>query len=435
MRKILVVASTEFSNTIRTKAFLIGILMLPVMMGIVAFVEPRIQKGEVDTTPRRFVVADETGVLFDRLKQAADEWNASVGAGPGKRAKGPEFLAERWSGQGRMTDQERARLSDEVRSGRLFAFVEIPVAVLAPEDASGARIRYYSNHPTYQTLPRWIEGVLGGAILRARFASAGLDQALVARLNRPARVQELGLLERDARGGVKAAAAVDAIRSTVVPAAMMFLLFLPIMTITPQLIYTVLEEKTSRISEVLLGSAQPFELMMGKLAGSGAVSSMLALLYMGGAYAAAVYFGVADAVTGTMLAAFVVYMVLAMFLFGALYISVGAACTSLKDVQGLVTPIMLITILPAFTWMMVLRAPDSTASVLLSLFPPATPFLMLLRISVSPGPPLWQVILSIVLTAATTVGVIWAAGRIFRVGLLMQGKTPTFAELLRWVRA
>ena len=215
----------------------------------------------------------------------------------------------------------------------------------------------------------------------------------------------------------------------------MFLLFLPIMTISPQLINTVLEEKMSRISEVLLGSVQPFELMMGKLAGSGAVSSVLALLYMSGAYAAAAYFGVADAVTGTMLAAFVVYLVLAMFLFGALYISVGAACTNLKDAQSLVTPLMLITIVPLFTWMMVLRAPDSTASVLLSLFPPATPFLMLLRISVSPGPPLWQVILSVVLTAATTIGVIWAAGRIFRVGLLMQGKTPSFAELLRWVRA
>ena len=113
----------------------------------------------------------------------------------------------------------------------------------------------------------------------------------------------------------------------------------------------------------------------------------------------------------------------------------GAARTNLKDAQSLVTPVMLITIIPVFTSMVVMKAPDSTASVLLSLFPAATPFLMLLRISLRRGPPAWQVALSIVLTVATTIGVIWAAGRVFRVGLLAQGKTPTLVELARWVRA
>jgi ABC-2 type transport system permease protein len=83
----------------------------------------------------------------------------------------------------------------------------------------------------------------------------------------------------------------------------------------------------------------------------------------------------------------------------------------------------------------VLRAPDGTMATVLSLVPTAAPFLMLLRISLQPGPPMWQIGLSVGLMAATAVTVVWAAGKIFRTGLLMQGKSATFAEMLKWVMA
>jgi ABC-2 type transport system permease protein len=90
---------------------------------------------------------------------------------------------------------------------------------------------------------------------------------------------------------------------------------------------------------------------------------------------------------------------------------------------------------PVFTWIAVLRAPDSTLSLALSLFPTTAPFLMLLRIALQPGPPLWQVLLSLSLLTVTTVAVVWAAGRIFRTGILMQGKSASIAEMIRWVKA
>jgi ABC-2 type transport system permease protein len=82
-----------------------------------------------------------------------------------------------------------------------------------------------------------------------------------------------------------------------------------------------------------------------------------------------------------------------------------------------------------------LNAPDSPVSLALSLFPTATPFLMLLRIAIAPGPPMWQILLSVVLTGATAVALVHAAGKIFRTGLLMQGKAPTLGEMWKWVRA
>jgi ABC-type Na+ efflux pump permease subunit len=95
---------------------------------------------------------------------------------------------------------------------------------------------------------------------------------------------------------------------------------------------------------------------------------------------------------------------------------------------------MIVLMLPLFMSAVVLRAPSSTLAVAASLFPTATPFLMLVRLALTPPPPLWQLALSVVLTVGTAIALVWAAGRIFRVGLLMQGKPPNLPELLRWIR-
>src|SRR5262249_58453097 len=109
--------------------------------------------------------------------------------------------------------------------------------------------------------------------------------------------------------------------------------------------------------------------------------------------------------------------------------------SDLRDARGMMPPAMLVLMLPWLTWFAVLNAPDSPMSIGLSLFPTATPFLMLLRIMLPPGPPLWQVALSVVVTTIASVAAVYAAGKVFRTGLLMQGKAATFAELWRWVRA
>ena len=119
----------------------------------------------------------------------------------------------------------------------------------------------------------------------------------------------------------------------------------------------------------------------------------------------------ADAVTPAMMGWFILYLVMAVLLFGAIFIAIGAACNDLKDSQNMMTPALIFLMVPVFTWAAILRAPDSPLSMALSLFPTATPFLMLLRIALQPGPPLWQVLLSVALMGATTIFVVWAAGR------------------------
>jgi len=129
------------------------------------------------------------------------------------------------------------------------------------------------------------------------------------------------------------------------------------------------------------------------------------------------------------------FLTLSLFIFGSLFIAIGAACNDLKDSQNMMTPVMLLVMIPVFTAGTVLRAPDGTMATMLSLFPTSAPFLMLLRIALRPGPPMWQVAVSVAGMTCTALVLVWAAGKIFRTGLLMQGKSATFAEMLKWVTA
>jgi ABC-2 type transport system permease protein len=213
-------------------------------------------------------------------------------------------------------------------------------------------------------------------------------------------------------------------------------MYMTIMTSAPQLLNSVIEEKMSRISEVLVGSITPFTLMMGKLIGGAAASTLLSVIYIVGGLVVAQYWGgYASAVTPAIVGWFLLFLILSLFIFGALFVSIGAACNDLKDSQNMMTPVMLLVMIPVFTAGSVMRAPDGTLATVLSLVPTAAPFLMLLRISLQPGPPMWQIVLSVLLMTGTALAVVWAGAKIFRTGLLMQGKSATFGEMLRWVTA
>jgi ABC-2 type transport system permease protein len=439
MRKIFVVASTEFGNAVRTKAFVIGLLMLPLIM-VGSILVQKLARDQVDTKPKPFAILDRTGKLAPGIVEMARLRNAMLdptapapsakSAAPLRGARFEPIVVEVADAS---LDAKRLELSDQIRNGRLFAFVELPAGMIDP--ASDAKMIYHSNEPSADDLSNWLQATIGAQVQGLRFADARLDPALVARISRPIALDEKGLVQRGVDGTVGQAAEVDKIRLIAVPAALMFLLFMVVMSSAPQMLNSVLEEKMSRISEVLLGSVTPFELMMGKLVGGAGVSLVLAALYVGGGFGVAWYYGYADAITPGLFAAFLLFMVMAVVLYGSLYIAVGASCSELKDAQTLMMPVMLVSMFPIFVWTAVMQAPSSTFSVVASLVPFATPYLMLLRMGLQPSPPAWQVGLSIVLTLATTVGCVWAAGKIFRTGLLMHGKPPTLLEMARWVTA
>jgi ABC-2 type transport system permease protein len=159
----------------------------------------------------------------------------------------------------------------------------------------------------------------------------------------------------------------------------------------------------------------------------------MAAVYLGGAYGAVRHFGYAEYLTPEIISWFLVYQVLAVFMFGSLFAAVGAACSDMKEAQAMMMPVTLMIMLPLFVWVNVIQEPTSAFATAVSLFPPATPMLMVARQAVPPGIPVWQPLLGVVLMVATTLLCVYVAGRIFRVGILMQGKGPRFGDLVRWV--
>jgi ABC-2 type transport system permease protein len=429
--KALIVALSEFTTLVWSKGFLVGLVLMPVFMGL-AFGVQRFTRNATDIKDRHFVVVDRSGALFGPLKAAADEWNRAAVPADGADQTQPRYLpTEATFGSG--DDEARARLSDRVKRGEIFAFVEIPTDALNPDTKS--TVSYHSNHPGYRPLPSWIATALNREILSQRFRTASIDRAVVVRLTRRVEVSELGLLARDPSGGVKAAARVDRVRTTAIPVGIMMIILFSVVSSAPQLLNSVIEEKMSRISEVLIGSVTPYQLMMGKLLGSAAISVLLAGIYMAGGIATARHFGYGDAISLGDLGWVLVFLPMAVVMFGSIFITIGAACSDLKDAQGMMTPAMLVLMLPWMTFFAVINAPDSPVSVALSLFPTNAPFLMLLRIGIAPGPPMWQIAISVVLATATTFALVHAAGKILRTGLLMQGKAATLGEMWKWVRA
>jgi ABC-2 type transport system permease protein len=427
MNKILTVAASEFATLVRTKAFLVTLILMPVLM-IASIWLTRAARTATDTNTRTFAYVDHSGLAGPAIEAAARARNATAAA-----SGLPRFEAVAVSPEGRSLDQLRIELSDRVRAKELYAFVEIPAGIVNPDAQDD--IRYYSNSPSYLALQQWLRGTVGAAVIAERFRAASVDAALVERLTRPSPLSNLGLFKRTASGQVTAAKEVDQREAAGVPAAMLVLMYIIVMASAPQLLNTVIEEKMSRISEVLIGSVSPFELMMGKLIGCVGMSLLLASIYIAGALAVAAYWDVASAISLAMGAWFLLFLTMAVLMFGSIFIAVGAACSDLKDSQSMMLPVMMLIMFPVFTFAFVLRAPDGNLALALSLFPSAAPFLMLMRIALQPGPPLWQILLSVAIMALTTFAAVWAAGRIFRTGILMQGKSPTVGELIRWVRA
>jgi len=432
MRKALTIAWSEFITALTSKAFLISIILVPgLMAGSIAFQRTMGQRADLE--PRPFAVIDHSGAIYPVLQMTATVWN-SGSQRPAGTPPGPKFIPSLVTPGERPIEQVRLELSRRIEKKELFAFVEIP-AEAVQDGGRKVPIHYYSNSPSYNALPNWLDAVINQSINAHKLQAAGVNLMLLKTLNEKTPFESLGLLREGTDGKSTGAEKVDRIKTLAIPVALMTLMFMVIMSSASPLLNSVMEEKLTRISEVMLGSVTPFELMLGKLLGSLSVSIVLSLVYMVVALVAASYWGYASALPPTIAAWFMVYLILAIMMFGSVFMAIGAACSDLKDAQGMMTPIMLAFTLPFLVWSPVLQNPDSPFSAVASLIPVSSPMLMLLRLSIQPGPPWWQVGLSLVLTLATSMLFVWAAGKIFRTGILMQGKSASLGEMIRWVKA
>jgi ABC-2 type transport system permease protein len=198
------------------------------------------------------------------------------------------------------------------------------------------------------------------------------------------------------------------------------------------LLNAVMEEKSQRIAEVVLGSAKPFQFMLGKVLGAVAVSLTGAVVYVVGGVLAIREMGLADYIPYHVLPWFFAYTLLAIVMLGATYAALGSICNDPTEAQSLMLPAMLPVMIPMFVLVPVLKEPESTLAVALSLFPFFTPILMLIRHTVLESIPMWQPWLGLLGMFLFAMFCVWAGGRVFRVALLMQGTPPKLGNLLRW---
>jgi len=465
MKKILWVAGREFKATVMTKGFLIGMLITPVMIGIAVVVFPRMMNQAPPKVEGEIAVIDPTGQVVDGLKDylrperfaerrkessreamdAAPEAVKKVAAGsPGGSLAVQRGMAVALGEVPQIdvtaleasTDLEQAKAPLKPSHGKAGGREPRRLAlVVVHADAvrrAGGKERFggydlFVRSKLDDRLESDIRAGVRDAIIEARVRASGLNRSEIEALTRVDRPQSRTVTDEGEQTTNQAL-------NMLMPAAFMILLLLSLMTSGQMLMTTTIEEKASRVVEVLLSALSPLELMTGKILGQMAVGLLVLALYAGLGIVALLSFAMLGLLDPMLIVFLLVFFALAYFTIGAAMAAVGSAVNEIREAQSLMTPIMLVIMIPWILWMPISREPNSMLALVLSFIPPVGNFVMLLRMSSTSPPPIWQVGLSIVIGAAGAVAAVWAAAKIFRIGLLMFGKPPSFGTLVQWVR-
>jgi ABC-2 type transport system permease protein len=414
MRQIFHVARREFLETARSRWFVVGTVLFPLFMGALIFLPALLVQSSGSAT--RCVVLDETGVLLEPLREAlkGDE-----------RLKTFE-LVEAPAGTG--VDALRKAVAREEYQGLLH----LPAGVMQEAGAT-----FYARGLSVAS--ERLDNLLTDVVSRQRLVATGMDPERARAATRWVEVEAFqvnkqGVWEKKNWGQIY-----------LVTMVFVMMMYFTIALYGVTMMNSTVQEKSSRVMEVLLSATTPFELMAGKLLGKGAAS-----LTQLGAWSltgfAAVLYGAASSsessgltrVLGSVPPAafgwFLIFFVLGFFTMASIYASLGSTCNTPEEASQLQFPAILPLLASLILSFLVISQPDNRLGVVLSMVPYMSPILMFVRIVVR-TPPLWQILLAVVVNLATICGTIWIAGRIYRVGVLMYGKRPTLPELARWVRS
>ncbi len=415
MRKVLVIAAREYTAAVRTKAFLISLILMPLMMGGSLAVQALV-RDRPPTEVKHIAVLDRTAGTLVRPALEAEAKKIKGAAGQAMLIIEPVHLD---TDSPEALERIRQQMAEDMRRGRIVGFLEIGPDILEPpanplEPDRNHVMVYRTTRPLERTFSALASAVVNKKVQQLRGQKHKLSPAEVTALVEPVP------LEQSQAGFF-------------VPFGLSMLMFMIIMLTTTPLMQGILEEKMNRIAEVLLGSVRPFPLMLGKLLGMSGAALTVSAVYLSGAYSTAHHYGLGEYLPASLLVWFVVFQSLAVLMFGSLFIAIGAACTDMKETQSLMWPVTLLVTMPFFVLVPILQEPNSTLAQSLSFFPFATPMLMTARMGVVPGMPWWQPAAAVAVVLATTLACVWVGGRVFRVGILMQGKGARMGELVRWV--
>jgi len=420
MHKLWLVIKREYLTRVRTKGFIFSTVIVPVLtIGILVMqiVTASRQTGRT----LNIVVLDHDGNLASAVIKGLD----------GKLKNGqPEFHVVQTLERPPAGTEDNLRA--QVLNGQLDAFLVLPSKVTDGEVSA----EFHTRNPGEVTISGELNHAVSNAVIGERLHARGVDIRDVAQV-----VEEVGLkvIKVGAHGETE-----EKGQTIIIAIVVGMLLYTTLIIYGVATMRAVMEEKTTRVVEILVASTRPFYLLAGKVLGVAAVGltqygiwvtvAALVTVY-GAAMASMAHAGTMPSLhlSGFMLGSMLVFFLLGYLLYASLYAAVGAMVSTDQEAQQAQTPITMLIVAAVVLFNIILRDPNSTMSVALSMIPFFAPILMLLRIALQ-TPPFWQIALCLGILGLTTAALVFLAARIYRVGILMYGKRPSLAELAKWVK-
>ncbi len=448
MRKFLAVVKHEYKKIVVKWTFLIGTLLFPLIGAGFAVIPAIIFSIKGEST--RLVVIDPTNKITPRLKEnlsgeriaekARQAAKTSMGdltesqqekmkKNAGQMASG--FLFVEYDPAGKTPESIRQELNAKASGNEIDAYLIIPADINAADAKFDFRSRKAGDFVAGDTL----RDALNEAVRSQRLADAHISEALLRDLSQNVDFESKSISEK----GEEKDSDMLFVASLVI--GMMIYITL---TIYGQVIMgAVVEEKETRIAEILFSSARPFELMLGKLVGVGLagltqlgiwVGSLVALIAFLAAQAdTSQLFASLPHITPLMIVYFFVFFIVGYFIYASIYALIGSMVTTAQEGGQFALPVIMILLTGFYFCFAVIRDPNSSLSFWVSIAPFLAPMTMPVRI-LAETPPFWQIGLSVVLNCMTIAALVWLAARVYRVGMLMYGKRATIPEVWKWIR-
>ena len=435
MHNIFLIAKREYLERVRSKSFLIMTILVPVLMiGLTVGPSMLMVKLMNEGSKHFVVVASRQSVgdaIRDQLSDAQERESKKVAAAKQKSLRNvgesvPPSHAT-IDVDTNTSSAEIAALKEKVRNKELDGLI-----VATDEAAAAHKLPYITRDVSSFIQTSILEQGVGEALRRESLKAKGLSDPEIDNLFQSTELETQNAVEGGPGAGNPQVMFFGSF-------TMVMILYMSLLLYGINVMRSVLEEKTSRIMEVMLSVAEPKEMMAGKILGVGSVGlTQLAIWTATGSALSAYGLGVAGVpltaiLSPKMLAAFIVFFLLGYTLYSTLYAAIGAMVNSEQEAQQIQFLVLIPIIASVAIAFPVLQNPSSQVAVWASMIPFTAPIIMFIRIAVQ-APPWWQVALSIALTAATIYGLIALCGRIYRVGILMYGKKPTLPEILKWIK-
>ncbi len=418
----------EYLERVRKKSFLILTLIGPFLLAGMAVV-PQLLIGSSPERVQQLAVVDLSGRVAAGLEEALNTEDNRLEDG---RLRYPVEVVDHRGGDLEALQEE---LNLRIGQGDLYGYLVIP------EDLAGEeQIAFYARNTSNLSDQDSLRSGLSNAVIPLRFQGTGLTMEADEILRRARRVR-IHPIQIGEDGQVEASGRAAQIIKLVTAYGMLMVFYMTLLLWGVSIMRGVVEEKSSKVVEVLLSSVNARQLLFGKILGIGAValtqylvwaSAGIVSYYVLSASTLDLQGGLATLSIWTVLA-FLGYFILGYFFYASVFAALGACSTSDQDMQQF----QLFGTMPAVVGLMLsfyaFTNPDTTLATVLSLIPPFTPFLMIVRTSVM-VPPFWEIALSVLSLLAGIAVMTWLAAKIFRIGILMTGKKPTFKEIFRWLR-